>query len=690
MDAQIPFPRPAVRVRLAAMSAMNLRRCLLVCCLATLAPALARADIPEAEVHFPPTIAQQAYALTAALRRRDLDGAATAIQNLVRLRHVHEIQDLSPVAAAFLDRFDDAVVGATPDAAIRLATQGIEIAPGHPGLRFNLARVHFSRGFENIGPAWGAFSAGLTLLAENPRAALVRLGNTSFYLLWAFLFVAIIGTAGLVVRNGRALVHDVGDLFPSEPSTAFSAPDIARSRRLRRLIGSGLNRALALAILVLLLVLPITLGAGLLATMVLWLVVASLHARRSELVAVIVLMLVTGSIPLLGTAIRVPGNAEQEAGGALWTLLREHGSDAATTTLADHPEASNSPWIPVALALHEVQAGPMDTARLAKADEFLKSAGQDPAGAVALLSGNVALLRSLALCAGGAPDPAALEQARSSYERVLDAHPESMAALRGLAIVQGVTKARDSMEKTLQRLVAATPDDDLDYVARMRTLTTSSEVCGAAESLAAELRPPAIPDWQVYLEGTDVLTLLPALPLMPLLKGFLPGAAMPLLAIAGIFAVALVLVVRGRLRLASICPRCNTVSCGRCNTRASGFDFCPTCLFEQVKPAFLDPLDVVALNRKRDTEGRTGRKIGPILAMVVPGTGQVFGGRPLRGIVFLAALGIALALVLAPVPPLVDLHAFQGQASGLPVAPPVILAVVYLASALDVWKHRRT
>ena len=173
--------------------------------------------------------------------------------------------------------------------------------------------------------------------------------------------------------------------------------------------------------------------------------------------------------------------------------------------------------------------------------------------------------------------------------------------------------------------------------------------------------------------------------------GRTPVSWLPILGVTGLSALLLLAMFGSHLPFASSCSRCGTVSCRSCNREASGFDYCPTCLFEQVKPAFLDPLDVVAMQRRREEHSDWARTVLPIVSLVLPGVGQLLSGRPLRGAFLLLVLFLAIGAVAFPIPPVVDVDAYAGAiGGGLPLGPPMALAVVYLFSALDTWVNRTT
>ncbi|MBM4396923.1 MAG: hypothetical protein FJ087_14695 [Deltaproteobacteria bacterium] len=653
-------------------------------------PQTEAAVAPVTEYPLPEDVLREAASLFGAMRRNDAASASTALGRLAELRATAQVPDLTPVAAAFLAEFPRATEGDTPVVRRALAADAIPLAPDYPPMHFLLARSEMATGVAGVGRAATAAIAGVEAMARYPRGVVADVANAAFYLVLALLVIAVAVGLMLLLRHLAQLSHDIGDAFPAAPAVAFSLSDVAQSRKARFIIGSGLGRVLGRVVVGLVLLLPIALGAGLLAGTVFWVVVASVYARRAEVAGSILVLLAIAAIPILGAASRAPAAVAPAAGPSFWTCIREHcGERDAVRATRRIQEMPDDTWARLALAAREVHTASLRPSALASAAHHLESARPDGRGIVETWLGNVHVLRSLAACeAGDKADGAALASAAKAYEGATTRG--NPAAWYGLALAQGLANNRDGMEGTLKDLVARTTEDDLSFVVRIRTLTaSSSEVCANVGAIARELRNPGVPDWTVYLDGVVAASFVPVIPFPWLLTGRLPAAGVSFVAVAGLIAVIALVSVRRRFRLAAACPRCGTVSCTRCNRHASGFDYCPTCLLEQVRPAFLDPLDLVAVQNRQSARARRGRLLVPLLGILVPGSGQVLAGRPVRGIVMLVVLATAVSRAGIPVPPAIDAGAYGGQAGqGLPLFPPIALCLVYCWSAMDVWLSR--
>jgi hypothetical protein len=688
-DFPVTLPASHDRRRSARLTAAA---CALLVC-ATFAPAPTFAqDAPILRHSLPADFRPDVESLFAAARRHDLDTVSMVLDRLADHREARNIRNLSAVAVGVLPFLQ----AATSDQAkaprtASLFRKVVSLAPDHPAVHFALARAWLARGFDGIGPATDALVGGMNAWIAHPPSVLRFAANAAFHLFGALVLAAFLAIALMLLRHRREVIHDVGDLFPSSAQEGFSASELARTRKTSSAVGRGLMRILTLAATGLLLVLPFLAGVGVLGTLLIWSLVILRYARRTEIAMTFLVIVTIGALPLIGTIALAPRQFDAAPGPAIFECLSEYGSDRSLATLHRLVEErpKNAPVVRHALALHEIQAAPATLPAIALALDRLAPAGDDWTGQIQTFQGNLLLARALSSCTRGRPDAQALAQARGAFDAALKRWPSSPYALRGLSLVQGLSGDRSGREQSLTRLVNVSDDDELEFVARLRTLSGSADPCGNTATILGELRLPDPRSWGVFLTGLDLWTPPEALPFGGLLPGRIPVGWIPWLTLAILGAGILVVVTRRSLHPAETCPRCHTVSCGHCNVRASGFDYCPTCLFEQVKPAFVDPLDLVARQRRRDADGQHSRLLRPILALAVPGSGQILAGRPFRGATMLLMLGIVFSLLVNPDPVHVDIQAFAGATDAqLPVLPPLLLLVVYAWSAIDVWVTR--
>jgi len=646
---------------------------------------LSRIASPSAE------IAKHSHRLMAAMRRGDLPSARSRLRYLIELRKTSHIGNLTSIAAAFLSRFDVAVFESTPEEVYSLAAISIGLAPDYPQLRFNLSLAYLGGGIRMLGPAMRSFIEGVSAYARYPRGMAIEAGNASFYLLFSVIIMTLVVSTILLLRHVRTLAHDIGDMFPSAPSAAFSASEVAKSRSIRFLVQSGIMRTLTSFVVLLLLVLPAISGIGLLIIALIWTLFISVYSRRAELVTIVLINIGIMAILPLSMLSRLSIESEKGTGSALWSCLMEtcrpHQVNDLIRMQNDNPHNS---WMGSALAMHYIHDGVGSPRSLNDAAEVINTAIPDSSGTVSTIRGNANVLNALSLCPGGQPQTDSIDTARQSYESALRAVPEMPEAYRGLAIVEGIAGNREAMETAISRLVQVSRDNDLSFIAKIRTLVGTSRTCSLLPSVSSMLRTPSPPHLSIYFGDIRQLNA-SALPLFgKLLLGHLPIHWLPIVAAISMMFLMFVAWTGRRYSFAYTCPRCGGVSCIRCNVEASGFDYCPTCLLEQVRPAFLDPLDLVALQRKRDRKLKWGSRLLPLVSMVIPGSGQILMGRPLRGLFMIGCLAFSLGFVVYHTPPMVDSTAYIGRpGSELPWFPPVLLGMVYLFSAVDVWQNRQ-
>ncbi len=658
-------------------------------------PARAADAVPEAPLAssaypLPPDIQHEAGTLLSAMRRHDMGAIELSLQRLTGMRLEAGISNLTAISAALSAGFADASQSATPAVAVRVATLATRIAPDVPEAWWLLSRTHLREGFSGLGAASGAAVEALSAYPRHPRILLLQAAGIASYLLGALILVLLVVSLAFLVRHGRLLAHDVGDLFPSAPATPFSAVEMAQSRRFQAIVGSGLTRVLALSLVGLLLLLPLVLGFGLVPSMAIWLLLVMPYLRRAETVTAALACIGIALLPFLAALVLLPGRAATTDGARMWAALEESPRQELVPVLArrtlEHPD---EPWAPILQARMDVRGAPFSAGALEAAASRLERVAAEPSGVAATDLANVRLRLALESCREGRMEAARVSQARDAFERALRLAPGDPAVLRGLALTSGFANDREAQDKALQALMGVTQDADLDTIARVRSVSSPSAACAAPRAVAGELRLVSPPDLPLYLADVQPFEIPSSLPLNGWLMGRTAVSWLPILGIGGLFVLLLLAVLGQKLHFSSACPRCGTVSCPSCNRHASGFDYCPTCLFEQVKPAFIDPLDVVAMQRRRDEHLSWTRQVRPILTLVLPGVGQLLSGRPLRGALLLLLLFLAIGSVLFPVPPLVDVDAYACVAGkGLPLAPPVTLAVVYLISALDTWVNR--
>ncbi len=643
----------------------------------------------------PPSLEDPVHRMLAALRPRNEDEAATQVRAVVEARVAAHVPDLDTVAAAFLHRFAEVARQARPEDAVRLAHLAVDLAPDLPDLQFNLARTHLRRGVAGLLPGVQALVEGWRAYGRHPPALLAVLGRTAFPLAWGGALVVVLVPVLLLLRHGPRLAHDLGDRFGPPRQGGLTATAVLRSRRLSDRVRLLVRRSPAAALVVLAVLWSLVAGLGLVPGLLIAALAVAMYASRAEVAAILVVVVVAFLLVPAGIALHLPLQAASGRGARAWSCL--HGEcDRETRAALEQDVAAGAPdpWARVALAAHTLRTHPSDAGALADAESRLRPAEtKDQTGIVPTLLGHVHLLRALSDCAEGRPnvgDLLAAERAFQAAAGLVAGDPatgpgsaDPSHALIGLAITERLLARREAARAALDR--AASSGGDPTVLDRIPFDQHAEEPCRLHGAVAGVLTWPPPPDWDVYLAGTRVLDVAPALPFAPLVLGTLPAPVLPFVALLALVGLPIAVVVGRRRALAERCPRCGTVSCRACDVRTTGLDSCAACLAESARPAFVDPLDVVAVERARDRRREVWRAVEVVGAPVVPGAVQVAAGRPLRGIVLIAALAVGLGMLARPA----GLFLSGGSGGGASATAIGLLVAAAGLSAADVWRRRR-
>ncbi|HOU52792.1 MAG TPA: hypothetical protein PLQ97_02565 [Myxococcota bacterium] len=599
------------------------------------------------------------------------------------------IQNLFPLSAAVRLWLSGKGTTAPSSDVLEVLDGVIDLAPDDPWLRLHRSRVVLGQGFGGISEAFLSLEQALQAFRRNPAASLQTMGHVAFLSLLSLVGCLLLVSLGILLRHFTRLAHDAGDLFPRAPTSAFSLLEMARSRGLRFLVGSGANRVLSGSLLAVVLFLPIVAGLGLIPTACLWTVLLVPYLRPAERVGAAFSLVSVAGIPWIAAWALLPGRVLDGDGAALWTALQGTPRPGAEEqVLRRGLERPEDPWAALVRSRIDARRSPLSVAVLQGNRTRLAAATPDPQGVVATEMGHTELRLSLADCGSGRPDREAAARALSAYREALARAPGRPEILEAMALASALQEDVAGTRDALKNWTAASPEEELERVAAWKPLLNPADACREALRLDRELRLPPFSAWNLYL--LEQAPWLPAdtLPFQSALTGRIPVSWLPVLGVAGLLILVVLSGLGNRLHFASRCPRCGQVSCPSCNRAATGFDYCPTCLFEQVRPAFLDPGERMA--RGEQSFKGFQRRARLILGLLVPGLGQVLDGRPIRGTVFLLLLAGALVSVTVPASPIVDPLFFSGVGPGLPVLPPVVLATVFLVSAIDLWRFGRS
>ncbi|WP_426753196.1 hypothetical protein [Myxococcus sp. Y35] len=542
----------------------------------------------------------------------DRDAAAAALTELRTLRVELSATNLEPLSAGFLREAAVRRRAGDLPGAVRLAEVAVELSPGLPYARFELAELYALEKPGDVSRALGQVRQALTTLVQDARYRRPAMADLGSLILMAWGATAAALMALFFLRRLRYALHDFHHLLPRVVSKWQSA-----------VLG------------VLLLSLPWVLGLGILHTLLLMLAVVSLYLSRAERVVAAVLVAGVALLPLAaGQLARVTAFAGTPAEDVY--LLERGGLSAeeARSRVLARLEARTATFAEVvSLAYFESRRGLLEEARTHfKAASLLKSSD------ARLLTrfGNT-------LVALGDPDGAALLYAQASRSA-----PDLAAPHYNLAQV---------VRRRAKTLPDAEVGQELD-----RAATAMASAQALDNSLIARepppesrllmnlllLSPPLLEaDWLPLADGTEAGRQVET----QLTRWLLPGVPPGPVASVGAACVAVLLALLGfagdRLKVARVCERCGRAVCVRCDPELGvGSKQCGQCVnvFSRrgLVPQHLRTRKQRQVDRHRAWSGR----LTYVLGVVLSGAGHVASGLPFRGALYAFGFLFALAAVL--------------------------------------------
>ncbi len=542
----------------------------------------------------------------------DRDAARTALSELRTLRVELSATDLEPLSAGFLREAAVRRRAGDMAGAVRLAEVAVELSPGLPYARFELAELLALEKPGDVPRYLGQVRQALTTLAQDARYRRPALADLGGLVLMAWGATAVALMALLFLRKVRYALHDFHHLLPRLVSRWQSA-----------LLG------------VLLLSLPWVLGLGILPALLLMLAVVSLYLSRTERVVAAVLVAGLGLLPLaVGQLARATSFAGTPAEDVY--LLERGGLSAeeARARVLARMEARTATFAEVvSLAYFESRRGLLEEARTHyKAASVLKSSD------ARLLTrfGNT-------LVALGDPDGAALlyAQASRSAPDLAAPHYNLAQVVRRRAKTLPDSEVGKELDKAATAMAAA---QALDNSLIAREPPPESRLL---MNLLLLSPPLGESDWLPLADGAEAGRQVEA----QLSRWLLPGLAPGLAASVGAAGLAVLLALLGfagdRLKAARACERCGRPVCVRCDPELGvGSKQCGQCVnvFSRrgLVPQQLRARKQLQVDRHQAWTGRLTYALGAVLS----GAGHVASGVPVRGALYTFGFLFALAAVL--------------------------------------------
>jgi tetratricopeptide (TPR) repeat protein len=437
---------------------------------------------------------------------------------------------------------------------------------------------------------------------------------------------------------------------------------------LLRLLPKGAHGGQVLALVVMLAILPLVVGAGPILGALWILVLAFLYLERRERVVVAVLAVVSVATPF---ALEY---------GARFVAYPDSRADRATRALFD---ASAEP---LRRALLKKSPAELDTIEQAALALAAKREGRIPDAVqrwttivnrnpdLGWAHGDLGVAASL----GGSED-----QALAELGKAVSANPHQYAASFDISVIHYRAGRTDKAQSAVSPVAKEAPS--LLNAFRRTTFRQPDQLVGQNRALvdvypdklslfAATMQPSA--------ESAGVVENVARL----LLRGFTGQTAAGMLAAAPLLFL-LLGVARKKIAPAQPCVRCGDPASKRTNDKDVPEDTCSQCFHAFVSTR--SRIDAgVKLRKEREIIRRRTRKSRAILglAVVCPGAGHVFAGAPARGLALFAlfALGLGCQAMARGMLPMARL---SGPWSDLPaiVATGAVCVVVWLAGLRSAW-----
>ncbi len=559
-----------------------------------------------------------------------LDGLDDLRQELAIRNLLLPARALSHAAHLSMEAGDHKTAGHLARAAVRLA-------PDLPDPHYRLAAISRAerrspvKTVRDITHAWSREWRHLP-------SRMQFIGNRLGLALLTFGFAVFVFGTTLVFKHLPTLAHDLHHLFPR-----------------------GVLPFQTGLLLLFVLLLPLILGVGVLPLFLVWLVVPWCYQSRTERVVVILMLVATAFYaPLLRIADHAIRHDETP-------LARHHfcfDSECSEPELERLREACARP-VPsegacLALARVLVRRDGRDAALLAEASRVLDAVTPDATTlgrAGALMRGHILHARAVAHCR--AQQLRGAETLDEEFDQLskdaLDAYHHAhhlgagAEALLGKSLLAFRRGERETGRQWLDDARAA----DARLVSDYELENVPARAVGPCdESMDANrwLMSIDFPFGQEFIAGlreTSLSTLV-----LPRFNTLLMGAVSPValapLALALVFLAVLLSALGRRLRPSWRCGICGGVGCLRCRRELCALDICEECLYIRIKGSFVDAKDLWFRQRRIQDAAAARARAGRLLSLFLPGTGHLFQGRALAGLLLMALFSLTLTNALFP------------------------------------------
>ena len=606
---------------------------------------------------------------SARLADGDYDTALVHLERLASLQPGLGVRNLFLLSPLVVRAGEAAAVkddAASADALLAVARR---LSPDDPGIDVASAAVRYRLSGPSIGAMLKDLALATSRQAGHLGSRMLSTGRLASVALLSLFAAVVLFGAAMLVRHGRRLAHDAGHLLPK----SWRGPPFA-------VLG-----------VVLLVVAPLIVGAGLVLMSLAWLVVLWAYLSLGERIVGALLAGVLAFTPALNgayeAALRTPGSVEEAiyecSRGLCQGVYRDR-----LALAAGKPAPGAAEKIALGLvkkregAAHATTVLPLNDAVI----QLKNALAIDPTSYAAQVDlANALYTRANRECAESGGDQAnGLDEVEKLYAQAVGASPRPIEAHLGRSLVLRQLGRDAEASKALEDATALSlAETDAWRDAVGRDTGTGCWRGFRGNEVLLDVPPPVAELAGRLSAGVDgggrIL-----LPFGRLLAGIVDASFFPSVSLTCAFLLLMGGALLKVVRPAWHCAQCGGVACGRCRRELRSLDLCDRCLFVRIQGAFVDPRDKWLRERQTEEARFRRRRVARILTFVLPGLGHLHHGKAVTGaallvpFLFFTAFGLA-APVLVPDGGLVGSAALPASVallgSGLVYATGVVLGL---------------
>jgi len=597
--------------------------------------------------------------------------------NLKALKAATGVPNLSPIARALLRLALQ--VAEDPDnaeLAPKLAGHAQTMAPDLPATWLVTSQLSSgASGPVSPGDSLRAFFQWVGATRRHLPSLLQAVSKASFIWLLSTLLAATLFSVLLLVRYIKLLANDLWHVLP---------PGAAGWQKI--VLGT------------LMLLVPFLLDLGVVILFLAWWLFFWVYMNRGERLAALLCLALLATWPFAGrmfaAGVTPPDAPELTIARCSYEVCS---TEDVSRLEAWHASGVEDDRIPYTLALASWRRGAFDPLALDDVLVYLSRIRDDgdPETLVRarVLKANAFFAKGLARCAASRGDITAgaqeFQEADNLYRQSLDLR-ETVEGLYNRGRALAYRNQPGDGEQLIARARAMDTRRILDIEEVSQFSGQQEFLCGQHFNHNRELLVPLVPVDDLFLALVRAQPPDQLLGFHHQILGPLPLDRVP--HIAG--GSALVLLILGlalrSLRASGHCVRCGAVSDPKARPELAQSGICETCLFYRIRGSFVDPKEIWRRDKGIELGQRLRLRIERGLSFLLPGTGQMLRGRPVRGMLFFGLVFLPILGFVVSDPLMGNLPGIETSV-GMPLVQIIAFGLVslvgYLLTLLDIYSR---